>query len=308
MKRKWFGILLVVLFWGGGTVGAETIGKIVAIVNDEVITQQELEEALRELPMGEDREGGSRRQIALERLIENRLILQKGKEVGMTVAPEELDEVIRRIKNRYPSQKAFEDALLDAALSYKEFENRHRDQLIVRKMMTKEVRVKSNISPRETEDYYKSHLHEFQGPEAWKLSHILVGKHVPGKEDLEARRKARHLLKRLRKGEDFAFLAKNYSEGPRSEEGGELGFVERGKLMKEIEQALLSLPIGGISNIVETPIGYNIFRIEDRKQSVVQALQEVKGKIRDRLQQEKIKKRYEEWIAELKKEAYIQQQ
>jgi len=286
---------------------AETIGKIVAIVNDEVITQQELEEALRELPPGENQEGSSRRQVALERLIENSLILQKGKEAGMTVMPEELEEVIRRIKNRYTSKEAFEDALLDVGLSYKEFEHRHRDQLIVRKMMTKEVRAKSNVSPRETEDYYKNNLSDFQGPEAWKLSHILVRKRVPSKEDPEARRRARHLLKRLRKGEDFAFLATNYSEGPRSEEGGELGFVERRKLMKEIEQALSSLPVGGISNIVETPIGYNIFRVEERKQSVIQALQEVKGKIHDKLQKEKIKKRYEEWMGALKKDAYIKQ-
>ena len=286
---------------------ATTVGKIVAIVNDEVITQQELDESLSSFPEGELLKGDARRRKVLNRLIEDKLIFQKAKQNGVTVSPEELEEVIKKIKNRFPSKEAFQKTLLDAALSYKEFERRHERQLIIRKMVTAEVRAKSTVSPREMEEYYKTHDAEFQSPEAWRLSNILIRKRSPLRNDEAAKQLARNLLKRIRKGEDFVALARIYSEGPRREEGGDLGFVERGKLLKEIEGALLSLRIGGVSNVIETPVGYHLFRVEERRKGTKREYKEAKGKIRESLLQEKIKKRYGEWIAQLKKEAYIKQ-
>ena len=308
MKNRWSKILLFFCIFGilAESLPAETVGKIVAIVNDEVITQQELEDVLRDFPEKENLQEPARREKALNRLVEDKLILQKAREVGVVVTPEEVDEVIRNIKNRFPSQEAFDKTLVNEGLTYKAFETRHKNQLIIKKMVTREIRSKSSVTPREVETYHQEHSGSFQGPEAWKLSHLLVRKHFPGKEDPERKKKAKQLLRRLRHGEDFKTLVRNYSEGPRKEEGGDLGYVERGKLMKEIEEALVFLPVGGISEIIETPVGYNIFRLEDRKSSEIRPFKQVREEIHGRLMVEKIKNRYNEWMKELKKDAYIQ--
>ncbi|MBI4437229.1 MAG: peptidylprolyl isomerase [Candidatus Omnitrophica bacterium] len=308
---KKMGIAFFVFYCGmlGGVpfLFATTVGKIVAIVNDEVITQQEVDEAVLTLPPGDSLQGELRRQKVLNRLIEDKLILQKAKQGGVLISPGELEEVIKKVKNRFSSEEAFEKTLLDSNLSYKEFEKQHEKQLLIKKMVTAEVRAKSTVSPREMEEYYKAHGDEFQSPEAWRLSNILIRKGSSLRTDEAARQLAKNLLKRIRKGEDFAALVRGYSEGPRREEGGELGFVERGKLLKEIEASLLPLRPGEVSYVIETPVGYHLFRIEEKRKGKKQDYKEVKGKIRDFLLQEKIKKRYGEWISQLKKEAYIKQ-
>jgi len=307
VERLKFVIILSFVLWNLSFASyAGTVGKIVAIVNDEVITQQELDESLSSLPAVEPLKGDAR-QKALNRLIEDKLILQKAKQNGVTVSPEELEEVIKKVRSRFPSEEAFQKTLLNADLPYKEFEKRHERQLIIRKMVLLEVRAKSTVSPREMEEYYKTHDVQFQSPEAWHLSNILIRKGSPLRDDEAAKRLAKTLLKRIRKGEDFTALAKITSEGPRKEEGGDLGFVERGKLLKEIEGALLPLRVGGVSHVIETPVGYHLFRVEEKRKGMKRNYKEVKGKIRDFLLQEKIKQRYGEWIEQLKKEAYIKQ-
>lgn len=289
----------------GYSIHAETIGKIVAIVNDEVVTEEDLEEILQELPEGEGLQGEDLRQKALNRLIEDRLILQKAQELGIFASPEEVEETIRRIKDRFPSQEAFEEALETADLTYKAFVDRHKEQLIIRKVVASEVRSKSRVLPKEVEAYYKANPQEFQGEEAWRLSHIVIRKRTTPHEDSEAEKLVKNLLKRLRKGEDFETLAREYSEGPHKEKGGDMGFVQRRALKKEIEEAIRHLPLGGISEVISTPNGYSLFRLEDRKKMTLRSFQEVKGEIRDRLLREKIKMRYEEWVSSLKKNAYI---
>ncbi|MFH1858408.1 MAG: peptidylprolyl isomerase [Candidatus Omnitrophota bacterium] len=311
MKKTLRTRIFIVLFLGllgmfPKTLASETIGKIVAIVNDEIITQEDLWEMLKELPEAGDAQNFLVRQNVLEHLIENRLILQEAKETEVSVTDEELEEVIRQIRNRYPSQEVFEEALSGSGYTYKTFVERHREQLIIRKMMAREIRNKCQVSPNEIRKYYKEHMGQFQSPPSWKLSHILIQKSTPGEPDPTALERAKKLRKRLLKGESFTELAKQYSEGPRKDSGGELGYVEREKLLKEIESALADLPEGGISKILETPGGYNLFRMEGAKETEARPYKDVRNEIYDIYFNQKVRKQYKAWMDELKSRAYIQ--
>jgi len=298
-------LLLCVLFLGVGSICAETIGKIVAIVNNDVITQKELENFMLGLPEEIDLEGMTLEEKALERLIENKLILQRAQELKVSVPPGEIKSITDRIMSRFGTEDEFEKALLDSGLSYREFEERHREQLLIKKLVTFEVQSKVSVSPGEIEDFYRQNPERFTGPETWRFSHILIRKKIPGEKDPEAEKLAQSLLKRIRKGEDFGAIAKEYSEGPHKERGGDLGYVPRGMLLKEVEAFLGTLSIGEITPVVETHAAYNLFQMNDRREKSLIPLNAAEQDIHKLIRAEKIKKRYEEWIKELKKDAYI---
>ncbi len=304
MIRKTGLVLAALLFWEGAAFSQEPVARIVAVVNDEVITEQELQDAVLEAT-GKKAEEPSVRESALDRLIEHKLILQKAAGLGISVTPEEVRKEIQKVRESFPSEEAFQQALEDARLTYEAFEKRYGEQLLIRKMVGREVQSKIRVSPGEIETFYQENLTFFQGPKLWRIAHILIRREKPGEADPEAKARAEEIYKRLEAGEPFSELARQYSEGPRKEEGGDLGYIEPDKLMPEITEVLRDLPIGSASKMVESPIGYNFFQILERKQNYSIPFKEVKKEIEARLYEEKTRAGYAEWVSKLKQNAYI---
>lgn len=305
--------------------GAEEM-RIAAVVNDEVITQQELNQAFLPVylqmqsmygPEEVAKKSQELKRQVLDQLIEERLMLQearnpqpvefgKGK-VGtpsaVTVSEEEIDEMMADARARFESDEEMGAALEDQGLTREDLRSRFRDQIMIQKVISRHIRSRITVSPAEVTVYYGSHPDEFELPPAVQSAVILIKPGGPA--DAAAREKAQHLHAQLRQGADFYELARRYSDGPNAKMGGRIGYLEKGKSHKEIDQALFALKEGEISPVIKTAAGYHIFRAESIRPARRAALEEVKDEIHRRLFQEKTAARYKEWIARLRAGAYI---
>lgn len=293
---------------------AETVDRIVAVVNDDPITQSELDMML--IPIYEQYKSvydgrafvekiTEARTSLLNQLIEDRLIRQEAKRVEIDVSDEEVNMHIEEVKSNFADEERF-IAFLDAQhLSMDKLKEQYRDQIAMQKLHHYEVRSKVTVSPQDIETYYYENIDDFTDKEKIKARTIMIKK-VP---QIEGNDKERQLIDKIRKqltaGGDFSELAQQYSQGAHASDGGALGFIERGEMIAEFDEVLFSLNIGELSPVLETDTAYHLFLVEGRQEKKEQNLSEVKDDIRALIYKMRSKKRYSEWIEELKKKAYI---
>lgn len=301
--------------------------RIVAVVNTDVITAGDVAEAMAPL-YGQFQSTTSAKDLpskveeaerrVVEMLVNERLMLQEAKtprtfEVAkgqwatppaITVSDEELADSLADVKGQFASEEEFLSTLKDHGMTLEDLKSRYRDQLTIQKLVDREVRSHLVVSPSEITAYYQQHLDRYHGAEAARLSNILI--RVSGGVDAaQAKAKAQEILDALKGGADFAELAKRHSQGPGAAEGGMMGWVERGRLIPEIEQAVFALEPGQMSPVVRSTLGYHVFRLEERRSVQTKPMTEVQGEIRSLLLQEKFQQRYREWMAKLRDRAYI---
>ncbi|MBI4208456.1 MAG: SurA N-terminal domain-containing protein [Deltaproteobacteria bacterium] len=168
------------------------------------------------------------------------------------------------------------------------------------------LREKIEISDAEIKTYYSEHRKDYESPEEIRARHVLIKVEADAKEEdrVAAKKKAEEVLARAKKGESFEELAKSYSEDPGSKEsGGDLGFFGRGRMVKPFEDAAFALKEGEVSDLVESPFGYHIIRLEERKKEGYRALEEVKAQIQNKLRQEKSEEEVEKVAKKLERGA-----
>ena len=293
--------------------GAEVVDKIVAIVNDEIITQSEVEESMLTfiadyrlrygVEEAEDRLDEAKGD-ALNRLIEERLILQEAKRRGIQVNETELDERLNLVKSKFGSEGEFEKVLSKSGLTLEKLKNKYREQLMMKTLVNGIISYNVRIAPTQIAAYYYGHKNEFIQSERVKFRIILL-KFKPEQEEIEISSLAEELLRRIHSGEDFLMLAKQYSEGPNAIDGGDMGFVSKGNMVKEIDEAIFSLNEGGVSGVIETSLGCNIVKVEKKIPESEISLEEATPIVRERLFQREAELALREFIDNLKKEAYI---
>ncbi len=317
--------LIAALFFPSAIHAEES--RIIAVVNDEVITQTELNQAVAPVylqfqaaygPEELARKIQEVRNQVLHQLIEERLMLQearsprpvefaKGK-VGtpnpIAVSDSEVEEMVTQAKARFSDPEEFEQALQEQGVTLESLKERFRTEITLQKLINREIRSKVMVSPAEVTAYYESHRGEFEAPPAVQVAMILIKPKDPS-DASRAQAKAKDLRQQLEQGADFYDLAMRYSDGPNAAQGGRMGFLEKGKSLKEIDQTLFTLKVGEISPVIKTSLGFHLFRVEAIRPVHQAALEEVQDRIRLRLFQEKGAQRYLEWIAKLKENSYI---
>ena len=187
-----------------------------------------------------------------------------------------------------------------------------RDQiekgLAINQLVKVKVIDKITISEKESKAFYDSHPELFNQSEQVKARHILIK--VPPDADekakAEARKKIENVQKKVKAGEDFAELARKFSEGPSGKNGGDLGYFGQGKMVKSFEKAAFSMKPGEVSDIVETRFGYHLIKVEDRKQAKPIAYAEVKTQLTEHLKKQKGQKEIDKYVEGLKKSAKIE--
>lgn len=318
-RQLWVGGILLLFTSSFAWAQKQLVDRIVAVVNDEPITQSDLDRYLlpiyKDLKEGQQNEEELARQLneirlrLLNQIIEDRLVFQEAKTRGIAVEESEVEQVISEFKKQFPSEEEFEKTMMREGFSVGEIRENSRRQLIIRKLHDMEIRSRVVVSPREIEDYYQEHLHELSEREQIKLSSITVKKseeaQLKGLADEGAKSRIEAIEKRLRAGEDFKKLAEKFSEDSRAKEGGMMDWLKRGEMLSSLEDVLFKLKVGEVSPVLETTSAYHLFKIEDKKASFTPALDDVRGKVYEILFQKKAREKFKEWMDELKSRAYI---
>ena len=291
---------------------ADVVERILAVVNDEIITEQDLNVVMapivsqyKTIYTGQELEDKIKhgREDFLNKLIEEKLVLSEAKKMQVIVPDAEVDDMLTEVRNKFPSREVFLRAIDDQGLTEKKLWNRFHDQLMTQKFVAYEVKSKISVSPGDVSEYYKSHPDEFSQGDRVRLRQILVREGARSAE--EAKAFAESLIAKIDQGGSFEELAKNYSQGSEAKDGGDMGWVEKGQLLGEIDSKVFALSEGQHTSIIKSSLGYHIFQVTERQRSALKPLADVHGSIQDTIFKEKLSQRLDAWITTLKKNAYI---
>lgn len=285
------------------TVGMRRGTAVAATVNGEVIYASALsgEVTAIALQYGIDvksKEGEKQRgeitRVVLDQMIEQRLILREARRVNALATDAQIDAQLAEIKRNFPSEADFQGALAQRGLTVNALRDRLRTNLTVQNLVGKVTSV--SVTDAEVEQYFRQHRSEYDQPEQVRASHIL----------LESDAEARFVLARLRRGDKFEDLARQYSKDPGSkEQSGDLGFVGRGQLVGEFEKAAFTLRPGQVSGIVKTQFGYHLIKVTGRKDPQPANLAQVRDQIRAQLLSKKREAAFQAWLKRIKAQAKI---
>lgn len=285
------------------TVGMRRGTAVAATVNGEVIYASELsgEVTAIALQYGIDvksKEGEKQRgeitRVVLDQMIEQRLILREARRVNALATDAQIDAQLAEIKRNFPSEADFQSALAQRGLTVNALRDRLRTNVTVQNLVGKVTSV--SVTDAEVEQYFRQHRSEYDQPEQVRASHIL----------LESDAEARFVLARLRRGDKFEDLARQYSKDPGSkEQSGDLGFVGRGQLVGEFEKAAFTLRPGQVSGIVKTQFGYHLIKVTGRKDPQPANLAQVRDQIRAQLLSKKREAAFQAWLKRIKAQAKI---
>jgi peptidyl-prolyl cis-trans isomerase SurA len=294
------------------------IDRIVARVNDDVITLSELQEEglplferLRENYTGKELEYQVQRaeREFLDQLIMKRLQLQYASQIGITASENEINAALKDVLTRNNlTQEQLTELLTREALTLQDYKDRLREQIILARLMNQAVRSRVSVDASEVETYYKAHQDEFNQPAQARVRHVFF-RVEPGvaRPQLEAvHGRATRVLQEARNGGDFADLARRYSEDATATNGGDLGFIRRGQALPEFEEVIFAMKAGDISEVIRTPNGLHIVKVDMFTKGSERPFPEIKAEIERRLLQEKIEKRFQDWTNELKDKAFIE--
>jgi peptidyl-prolyl cis-trans isomerase C len=306
MKAKTLISLLSLFLWASavGTLQAQkaeqqtsTAGKV-ALVNGVVIQEEEVNRGLlyhqqrllattgqviRPEMMAEARK------MVLESLIDREILYQQSQKKGISIKDAEVNEQLDQLKKQYPNEQAFKDGLTEDHLTEGMVKSRIKMNLAIQKFVEKEFAGKADGMEAEAKAFYEGNPEYFKEPESIRASGILI-KADPQSDrakNEEARKKLGDILKRIQKGEDF-------------------GTIQKGRMPKALDDAAFSLKPGEVSNVVETEVGFHLIKVHEKKPERMVPFKEVEEKIRQHLENQKVKQRVDAYLNEVKKTAKIE--
>jgi len=294
----------------------EPMVEKLAVVNGVVITRVDFDRKLHQVKQNMLRRG---QQISddrlaeiktdvLETMITEELLFQESKEKGITVEPEAIASDLKQIKKGFATDADFKKLIAESGLTEAELQSDIERGQVINKLIDTQIGALVVIPDQEIRTFYDTHPESFQKSEQVRASHILIkidSKDEPSVKD-EKKAKLQMIQKRLKGGEDFAVLAKEFSECPSNIKGGDLGYFGRGNMVKPFEDAAFALKTGEVSDIVETRFGYHLIKVVDKKPASVVAYVDAKDNIGQYLKKEKTGKELKGYIEELRKKAVIE--
>ncbi len=290
--------------------------KDVALVNGEPIPRSELDRAValavqRSQKMGQPMDPSQLTKIKediLNRLIGGELLYQQSVKEGITVSEKELDEKFQQWKKGFPSEEEFKKSLTQWNVDEATMKRDLTKAMNIEAFVKKKFADKTTVPESEVKAYYEGNPQYFQKPEQVRASHILIKVAPDAKEEDKAAAMARikDVQKKLKEGAKFDALAKEYSECPSKDKGGDLGYFGRGQMVKPFEEIAFSTKPGEVTDIVETQFGYHLIEVVDVQPATVVPFSEVQERIAKFLEQQKIQEEMFKYIEELKKSAKIE--
>lgn len=331
---------------GQAAQNGQVVEEIITRVNNQIITRSEFDRSKDQLkdevkqqdPKDPDKAYADREKDILRDLIDQQLLLDKGKDLGITGDT----DLIKRLDQMRKDMKldTLEDLEKEATkqgVSWEDFKQNMRNSIITQKVIGEEVGGKLAISKDEEQKFYDDHKSAMEQPEYIRLSEILVAPKaatpsissvpdpsatgstpaIPPPVDEAAKAstdaaalsaadaKANDLLKQIRAGAAFEDVAKKYSDGPSAADGGSLGTFERGKLAKELEDRTFAMKAGEVTDVIRTKQGYVILKVIDHQMAGIPPLKDVLPKIQDALYYEKLQPALRAYLTKLREDAFI---
>jgi len=330
--------------------GQTVVEEIIARVNGQIVTRSELvrskeqlkDEVKQQDPANADQLYAEREKDVLRDLIDQQLLLEKGKDLGITGDTElikRLDQMRKDMK--LDTMEDLEKAATAQGIPYEDFKQNMRNQIITQKVIGEEVGSHLNITKDEEQQFYDEHKNELEQPESIKLSEILIAPQKPSAatsvkpaegagsdgtgEDAKAQQasneaakqseeqaalaaaetKANDILKQIRAGASFEDTAKKYSEGPSAAQGGDLGVFKRGTLAKELEDRTFAMKVGDVTDVIRTKQGYVILKVTAHQMPGIPPLKDVEARVQDALYYQKLQPALRAYLTKLREDAYI---
>lgn len=323
---KAFIVAAVVLIAGRAAESRETVDRVVAIVNDDIITLSEMNEMVTSINLTNNH--SMDQDEVLQQMIEQKLFEQEADKLGIKVSEAELDAGIAQVKQRFNlNDEQMEEVLEKQNLTMESFREQWRLQTLSNKLLESQLKNKIVVTDDEIAEYYKANYGggtgtvassaPSSGPvEEVRIAHILISSSSP---DAEGR--AEKVAEMAKSGEDFAQLAKEYSDDSNSAgKGGDLGYFKQGDLIETLETAVENTPEGEVAGPVESPAGYHVIKVVERKTvggdekkskkdpSATEQLaidDQTKKEITDTLYRQKAEEQLKVWLDSIKSNAYI---
>ncbi len=330
-------LILLSLSFVPALAAGQVVEEIVARVNSQIITRSEFNRSKDQLrddvkqqdPNNADKLFSEREKDVLRDLIDQQLLLDKGKDLAITGDTDlikRLDQMRKDMK--LETMEDLEKAATSQGISYEDFKQNMRNQIITQKVIGEEVGSHLNITTEEQQKFYDEHKSELEQPESIRLSEILIAPQKPvaktgenaavGGQDADAAKqaddaealaaaeaKANDLLKQIRAGASFDEIAKKNSAGPSAAQGGDLGVFKRGTLAKELEDKTFAMKSGQITDVIRTKQGYVILKVTDHQMAGIPAMKDVTAKIQDALYYQKLQPALRAYLTKLREDAYI---
>ena len=294
------------------------VDRIVAVVNDEIITLYDLNETLKPYeeniqalgyPPEKVRETLFKlRADLLSTLVDQKLTDQQIKKNNLTISTQELDRTIERIKeSRSYTDEDLRAGLAEQGLTIEEYRENLKKQLLRGKLVNREVKSKIVITSAEIEKYYNEHIEKYAGETKYHLWNIFIRFSQTADESLKqiAFGKMETVLSQLKQGQSFESLAAQAPDSPQSPQGTDLGLYRLDELSPQLRNVVKDMKAGGYSSIIETDSGYQIIYVQKVLVAPPKTLSEVESEIEDVLYNEAIDNRYNTWLSSLRERSHI---
>ena len=288
-----------------------------AVVNGKMITHADLESEFKrisqrfmqqgkEIPA--DKQDEFRKEV-LDNLINRELLYQEAEKKGIKADEKKVESRFAEVKQSAPTEADFQNMLKEMGVSETDIRTEIRRSFLIQEFIDTQITAGITVPDADIKAFYDGHPDYFKKSEQVKASHILIKSDSVKDDDAKkkaARDKLRDIQEKVKKGEDFAELAKASSECPSAAKGGDLGYFGRGQMVKPFEDAVFALKVGETSDIVVTQFGYHLIRLTDRKPESTVSLDEEKAKISEHLKRQKSVESVNQYIEKIRAAAKIE--
>lgn len=307
MKISFYIAVIVLAIISPVLCAGEVIDRIIAIVNDDIITLKEAEKHVRV-----EREGrfvsineyltNLKLQEKIDLLIDDVLIRQQAKRLKIDVDEKEVEAIIENIKKQYLiDDRELKQKLKEDNISFEDFKEGLRNNLLKSRLLNRVISPEVNVTEQDLRQYFDKHKEEFIDEE-YRLQQIFVSGQQP-----DGSKRISEAYKLLQEGKPFETVAKEFSDDKKSAEtGGDIGFAKKVDLIPQLREVAGLLAIGAYSTILTTPYGFHILKLAEKKKGEPMTFEIAKDIIKEKIIQEESEKRYNDYLMKLRKGSYIE--
>jgi len=303
LKIRMITLMALLTLFSGLSYATEVIDRIVAIVNDDIITLSDFNKYIVSLPK---QTVEINKDQALNDLVEQMILTQEAAKLGITVTDAEIDRSIENVKGRLDmSDEQMNEMLNKQNLTTEQFRNQWRLQILSGKLVSTLVKGRIAVTDEEIKDLYKQYYGEIENADEVEIAHILIS--FDASEEQQALQKANKVAELAKSGSNFSKLVSEYSDDTFSKDKeGVLGYFNKGELVSELEDVVSVTEVGKTSGPVKTISGFHIIKVLDRNTLDESSLDQYREQLRQEIYKQKVTEELEKYIAGIRENAYIE--